>query len=66
MTDEQRNYIDAIYQNCHEHLEDSQEYWMKAWGAFEKMAGVCGNDPEVNQYIISKMKLLEKEAKVFG
>lgn len=56
--------INAIYENCKEHMENTEEDWDKAFGAFRKLLKKYGNDAWVNQEIQKVILKLEDHVRV--
>lgn len=51
--------INAIYENCKQHMRNTEADWEKAFGAFSKLLKRYGNDSWVNQQIQGAILKLE-------
>lgn len=51
--------INAIYENCKQHMENTEVDWEKAFDVFSKLLKRYGNDPWVNQQIQKAILKLE-------
>ena len=56
--------INAIYENCKEHMENTEEDWGKAFGAFRILLKKYDNDAWVNQEIQKAILNLEAYVRV--
>lgn len=51
--------INAIFENCKQHMENTEADWEKAFGAFSKLLKRYDSDPWVNQQIQEAILKLE-------
>ena len=51
--------INAIYENCKQHMENTEADWEKSFGAFSKLLKRYDNDSWVNQQIQEAILKLE-------
>jgi hypothetical protein len=63
MTERQKRHIDALYDNCKDHLDGSDEKWRKALEYFSQAVHNSGDDPEMMEYAVKRIKELEEIVK---
>ncbi len=62
MTGKQKKYIDALYENCKEHMSNTDDFWKRVLEFFSKAVHDSGDDPEMMKYGVRRIKELEDYA----
>lgn len=60
MTKSQKEYLEALYENCRKHGEDTNEYWEKITPVFQKLADDA-HDPELTELAVDYYMQLQRE-----
>lgn len=59
MTSRQKMHIDALFENCKAHLDSTDEFWKRALEFFARAVHASGDDPEMMEYGVKRIKELE-------